>query len=388
MRRVSPRELQVRLKERSLRLGVLFVLLLVLGGMALMYQGHDAVSQAITKKDGILTADQVKLAFENIGGRLVDKRVHESQEVRRGEILMVLDSTDVDLGIASLRTQVDQLNAQIDQLGGSIAIGYRKASTSEQQALRLIEQQKLALDAAKATYDNQKLDYNRKKALCASGAVSRAEFDSASMALSIAAANVGQQQRLLDKQLAGTSAAARSRVFKSGDARNVVLPEIEQQRQGLANSRMSVEVLKAQLADLLVQLKELEVKRSRLVLRAPEDGKILKIIAQPGEMVEPNVPVALLESKRYYYDLYLDERQAVHFRAGDRVCGRTIAGNREVGGVIRLVAAAPGFADLKMSREKSQADLTAFQVRIYTDPSDYLLPGMTIRVNTDEYLKG
>ena len=62
MRRVSPRELQVRLKERSLRLGVLFVLLLVLGGMALMYQGHDAVSQAITKKDGILTVDQVKLS--------------------------------------------------------------------------------------------------------------------------------------------------------------------------------------------------------------------------------------------------------------------------------------------------------------------------------------
>ena len=174
MRRVSPKEWQVSLKERSLRLGILFVLLLVLGGMALMYQGHDAVSQAITKKDGILTADQVKLAFEYLGGRLVEKRVQESQEVRCGEILMVLDSTDVDLAIARLKTQVDQLNAQIDQLSGSIAIGYRKASTSEQQALRSIEQQKLALDAAKATYDNQMLDYNRKKALCASGAVSRA----------------------------------------------------------------------------------------------------------------------------------------------------------------------------------------------------------------------
>lgn len=35
---------------------------------------------------------------------------------------------------------------------------------------------------------------------------------------------------------------------------------------------------------------------------------------------------------------------------------------------------------LKMTREKGQSDLTAFQVRIYTDPVEGVIPGMTIGV--------
>ena len=52
---------------------------------------------------------------------------------------------------------------------------------------------------------------------------------------------------------------------------------------------------------------------------------------------------------------------------------------------MRLVTEAPGFADLKMTREKSQADLSAFQIRIYIDPTDGIIPGMTIGVNDREF---
>lgn len=45
---------------------------------------------------------------------------------------------------------------------------------------------------------------------------------------------------------------------------------------------------------------------------------------------------------------------------------------------------AAGFADLKMMREKSQADLSTFQIRIYIDPTEGVLPGMTISAYTRE----
>ena len=48
---------------------------------------------------------------------------------------------------------------------------------------------------------------------------------------------------------------------------------------------------------------------------------------------------------------------------------------------------APGFADLKQSREKGQSDLSAFQVRIYIDPQDGIIPGMTIGVKDSEFTK-
>ncbi|MDF2633642.1 MAG: putative HlyD family secretion protein [Pelosinus sp.] len=377
----------MNLKEKSLRMGIIFLVLLFVGGMVLVFTGNDAVTIAMEKKEGILTAEQVKIAFENVGGRLVNEMVQESQEVKKGDILMVLDSVDVDLAIERLQTQINQMDAQINQLNGSIQIGYAKTSTNELQTYRQIEQQKMALDAAKATYENQQLTYNRNKALVASGAISQSELDRARMALDVATANVGEQQRMLDKMLAGTNEAARDQVLASGSASNISLPEINQQRQDLGNSQYGVQNLMQQKQNMLVQLKELQVKKERLTLRASEDGKILKIIAKQGEMVSPNAPVILLESKRFYYDIYLDEQQASSIKTGDEVTGSAVANKKAVNGIIRIITAAPGFADLKMSREKGQADLAAFQVRIYVQPEENLLPGMTIEVKKDAFLK-
>ncbi|EGK59695.1 hypothetical protein HMPREF9081_1290 [Centipeda periodontii DSM 2778] len=144
-------------------------------------------------------------------------------------------------------------------------------------------------------------------------------------------------------------------------------------------------VREAQRDALLVQKKELEVARERLVLRAPEDGKVLKLLAKEGEMVSPSRPVVLLESSRSYYDIYVSEEQVQNLKEGARITGKTVAGDRSVTGTVRLVTKAAGFADLKMTREKSQADLSSFQIRIYIDPTEGVIPGMTIGVNEREF---
>ena len=374
-------------KEKMLRLGIVFLGILFVGGIVLEFTGHDAVTLSLEKKEEILSAEQVKMAFENVGGRLVKESVQESQEVKKGDILMVIDSTDVDLAIERLKTQIAQMEAKINQMNGSIKIGYQKTSTNETQTYRLIEQQKMALDAAKATYNNKKIDFERKQSLLASGAISQSELDSAQMALEVAAANMGQARRLLEKMLAGTGEAAKERVLTSGNADDIYLAEIDQQRQELENNKLGVQDAIHQKESLLVQLKELRVKKERLTLRAPEDGKVLRILAKQGEMISPNAPVVLLESKRFYYDIYVDEKLASRLQVGGEITGKTIAGGRVVPGNIRFISAAPGFADLKMSREKGQADLAAFQVRIYVDPPN-LLPGMTIEVGKNAFLKG
>ena len=62
-----------------------------------------------------------------------------------------------------------------------------------------------------------------------------------------------------------------------------------------------------------------------------------------------------------------------------------MAGNIKVPGTVRLAARASGFADFKMSREKSSADLTAFQIRTYIDRVLGVIPGMTIEVDRHEF---
>ena len=199
------------------------------------------------------------------------------------------------------------------------------------------------------------------------------------MALDVAAANVKAQQELLDKLLSGAA--------DNGNTDSINLPTIEEERQSAENMKNDIEALRRQKSSLEIELKELEVAKERLTLRASEDGKIIKIIAKEGEMIAPSVPVVILESNRAYYDIYVSEEQAANLREGDKITGVTVAGNKKVEGTVRLLTKAPGFADLKQSREQGQADLSAFQVRIYVDENAEVIPGMTIEVKDDQFAK-
>lgn len=359
-------------RRKAMRAGILFIALLVISGVVLMYRGNDAVVLATQKKDAILTAEQVKLSFNSVGGRLINEAVREGQEVKVGQVVMELDATDTNLAIEKLRAQIAQLDAQIQSTSGNMRAGLFKVTNDEQQSFRQIDSQRGALASAQATLSNAELDYTRKEELFREGAIPKSMLDDATMTLNVARANVETQQQLLDRLLAG--------VRDTGVTDSLNLPTIAQERATAENIQNDIAALTQQKKMLEVQLKELEVAKERLTLHAPEDGKILSILQKQGEMVSPNTPVILLESKRIYYDIYLSEEQAVNLREGDEIICKTVAGGKKVRGTIRLLTQAPGFADLKQSREKGQADLSAFQVRVYIDAASDVLAGQTVTV--------
>jgi len=307
----------------------IFIGLLICSGLVLLYNGFDPVAQAKIRKDGILTAEQVKVAFDSVGGRLIKEGVKEGEHVKKGDVLMVIDSTDIDLSIEKTKAQIAQMDAQIAAQDKSIAIGFAQADTTEVQTFRQIDMQKAAIDSANSTYATKLADFKRMEKLQA----------------------------------------------------------IQNQRAEVANKKNDLASLTQQKKQLEVTLKELLVNKERLVLKAPEDGKILKVIAKEGEMISPNTPVILLESDRTYYDIYLPETEIKNLHEGDALEGRAISNDIKVPGTIRLIARADGFADYKMSREKSSADITSFQVRVYTKHVADVRPGMTIEVHHDQFSK-
>ena len=359
-------------RQKAERTGLLFLALLLIGGAVLMYRGNDAVALGASEKEGILTAEQVKMAFHSVSGRLVKVHVMEGDVVKKGDVVMELDAKDTDLAIQKTKAQIAQLDAQIASTAGTQAVNYQKADNDETQSFRQIDQQRAAVASAQATLRNAQLDYDRKAALVEAGAIAQSQLDDATMTLNVASAGVEQQQQLLDKLLAGAQ--------DTGATDGLALPTIAQERASAANMSNDVAALQSQRQALTVQLEELQTQKERLTLRAPEDGKVLKVLSKEGEMVQAGTPVVLLESNRSYYDVYLSEEQASGLAEGDEITGVTVAGKKEVKGTIQLLTQAPGFADLKQSREKGQADLSAFQVRIYIEPTDGVVPGMTIGV--------
>lgn len=362
-------------KQKAKKTGFILIVVFIVSGIVLMYKGNDATILAGEKKDGILTAEQIKLSFDSVGGRMINEAVKEGQEVRAGDLVMEIDPTDTDLSIEKLKAQIAQLDAQIKSTSGNMNVNLFKASNDEQQSFRQIDSQRALLNSAQATLRNAEIDYNRKMDLVNEGAIAKSQLDDATMTLNVARANVRNQEQLLERLLAG--------VTDNGATNSLSLPTIEQERAAARNVENDIAALNEQKKSLEVQLKELEVAKARLTLKAPEDGKIISVLQKKGEMIAPNVPVVLLETKRIYYDIYVSEEQAVNLHEGDEIICTTIADGKKIPGTIRLLTQAPGFADLKQSREKGQADLSAFQVRIYVNPDSEVLAGQTVRVDFD-----
>lgn len=107
----------------------------------------------------------------------------------------------------------------------------------------------------------------------------------------------------------------------------------------------------------------------------------MKLIYEEGELVPEGAAAVLLETERKYIDIYVNETMIRDFQQGTSVKAFVPALNSYINGTVRFANPAPSFSDLRVSREKGQADLTAYQVRIYFMDSPLLLSGMTVEVN-------
>ncbi|WP_152394532.1 HlyD family efflux transporter periplasmic adaptor subunit [Paenibacillus guangzhouensis] len=119
---------------------------------------------------------------------------------------------------------------------------------------------------------------------------------------------------------------------------------------------------------------------------APETGQMSKIVVKPGDQITQGMPVAMIQKSAYYTDLYVQESeiQKLAINQGVKVHFPYLDHPDQVHGVVASVAAAPQFANLRMTRERGQADLSMLLVRISVDASPDLLPGMTAEVNLDD----
>lgn len=290
------------INNKNIRIAAVFTVLLVLGLILIMIgPRNDAETIALTRKAGVLTAETIDVSFEKVSAKLINRPVIESQQVKKGEILMQLDRTDTLLAIETVKASIQQNDASIEK--------------------------------AKAQLEVSEKQYKRALTLSRSGASSESNLDECLSAFRVAQA--------------------------------------------------SLKELQANAKSLQCELDKLLLEDQRLTLRAPEDGKILELLYEPGEVVPMGSPAVILETNRKYFDIYVNEMQANNFQAGSSVIGYAVAIKENIPGTVRIVTAAPSFADLRMTRERGTADLTSFKVRIYVDNVDRLLTGMTIEVDND-----
>ncbi|SFK39641.1 HlyD family efflux transporter periplasmic adaptor subunit [Caulobacter sp. UNC279MFTsu5.1] len=233
-----------------------------------------------------------------VGGPVREVTVNDTQAVKRGQVLVVLDDTDARIALAS--AQADLARAQ-RKVRGYLATD---RSLSAQIAARDADENRAAatLTGAQADLDRTRVDLDRRKALAVTGAVSGDELTRAQNAFANAQAAFASAKAAQVQAVANRAAAAGSL------AANTVLTDG-------TNIDTNPEVAAAR-----ARVDQASVDLARTVIRAPIDGVVTRRNVQVGQRVAAGaVLMQVVPVQQAYVDANFKEGQLRKVRIGQPV---------------------------------------------------------------------
>jgi membrane fusion protein (multidrug efflux system) len=217
-------------------------------------------------------------------GPVAEVRVEDTQTVKKGDVLVVLDDTDRRLELAQAQSALGQVERKVR--------GYQANDTalSGQLAARQADVERARADLARAAKE-----YERRLPLAATGAVSGEELTKVKTAMESAQASFAAAE-------ASFRAAQGSREANEVLIEGVPLeqnPEVTAARFRVDQARVALE---------------------RTVIRAPVDGVVAKRSVQVGQMVQPGTPLmTVVPVQQAYVSANFKEVQLKTVRVGQPV---------------------------------------------------------------------
>ena len=213
------------------------------------YQMNVASRHAVTDNAYVDAETAQVTALTN--GPVAEVRVVDTQAVKKGDVLVVLDDADRRLELEQAQSALGQVERKVRSLQAN------SGSLGGQIAARQAD-----LNRARAEVQRAQAEYDRRRPLAGSGAISGEEMTSVKTNLEAAQAAYAQAQGNL-------SAAQGAR--GANDALIEGVPLAENPEVMAARSRVE----------------QAKVALSRTVVRAPVDGIVTKRTVQVGQMVQP-----------------------------------------------------------------------------------------------------
>lgn len=268
----------------------------VVGAAALAF-GFYWVSYAshIVSTDNAYAAVEVAQVTPAVGGTIRDVRVIDTQAVRKGDVLIVIDDTDARLALAQAEAEYQRA---IRRVRGMIATD---SSLSAQISARDADRSQAAaqLSAAQSDFDRAQIDLKRRQALAGTGSVSGEELTRAQNAFATAEARL---------------TAARAQAAQAEANRTTAQGSREANKVMIDNSSVGTnpEVLLAR-----ARRDRAQVDLERTVVRAPVDGVVAQRHAEIGQRINEGTPLmAVVPLTQIHVDANFKEVQLDKVRMG------------------------------------------------------------------------
>ncbi len=318
--------------ERRFTLLVLLALVAAAGILAFVILGSSVVAQ---RAPGVVEATEIKIAPE-ISGRLARFVVAPGQVVHQGDTLAELSSPEREAALLLAKAELGAARAARDRV---------YAGPRQEQVDALAR----SIDMAKANLLYAQQQFARTSKLAAEGVASRQDLDKAS-------AQIGSAQASLQGAEEQHEAA---RLGPTAEQRAVADAEV-------AKAAAAVSVVAAGVA--------------KLQLRAPADGTVALLVAEPGEAIVPGQPVMTVEpSGRQWVSLNLREDQLGDLHIGAGVALLSAGGKDRIAAEVTEIIPRGEFATWRAARAVGDHDLNTFLLRADPSaPAAALQPGMTV----------
>jgi membrane fusion protein (multidrug efflux system) len=277
--------------------------LLAIAGVVLLaglaYGGWYAlVGQYHVETDNAYVGAETAQVTPMVAGQVAAVLKSDTDNVKAGDILIRLDDRDAQIALATAQAELSKARRQFGQASatsGALAdqVGARSADIRSAQA---------QLAAAQSSFEKAQVDYGRRKALSANGAVSGDELTSATNALAGARATLEQAKAAVAQASASRGVAAGNLAANDALIRGTTV-------------ETNPDVLAA-----LARLKQAELDLDRTVIRAPIDGVVTGRVVQLGQRIAPGTTVMrIVPVGQVYVDANFKEGQLAQVKVGQPV---------------------------------------------------------------------
>lgn len=286
-----------RAKARRKRLLSIVAGVVLTGGGSYYAYDHFYASKFVST-DNAYTAAEIAQVTPAVGGIVREVRVTDTQSVKRGDIVVMLDDTDARLALEQAEAELGRAERRVRGYVANDTNLRAQLDSRASEQLRATAQ----LAAAKADFERARIDLQRRESLATSGAISGDELTRTRNEYASAEAGVAAAEAATAASRANYAAAIGSREANAvliNGATEETNPEVT-----LARARVS----------------QARVNLARTAIRAPVDGVVAKRSVQVGQQIQAGVPVLqVVPVASVHVDANFKEVQLARVRIGQPV---------------------------------------------------------------------
>ena len=337
-----------------------FVLLGIIFVISLIYYIFSADHSKDLVLIGTVDSNQVIVSAQ-VEGRIQKLLVDEGAPVKAGDLIAVLDPSELQTQaaaasatITSLQHKVAEMQHTEESTTGSttsdVADGQAKLSSAKAQLLQ-----------AQATLQRTESDSRRSIELAKAGVASDQEKVQAETNLSAAQANV----QALQEQVKAAQAELNSAVARTHQANA---------------AKSTVQATRADVKNAIAQRRQAEVRLGYTNIYAPVSGTVSVRAARQGEVVNIGAPiVTIVDLSDTWVRAAIPETYADHIGYGDALRVR-LPGGTITSGKVFFKGVESDFATQRdVSRRKRDIKTIVLKIRL-DNPKGAFVPGMTAEV--------